>query len=151
MSGVYATIEAQGLSAAVAALNALGSGRARELLPQVGGLVESQTRERFQSKTGPDGAPWAPWSAAYAKSRRRGQSLLVAEGHLRDSIEWRVEGDAVHIGSNLVYAAIQQAGGREGMRPGPAAIPARPYLGVSDANAAEISAEIEAWVRGIAR
>jgi phage virion morphogenesis protein len=149
MAGAFLQLEITGLDAAMAWLNRIGDPRlGREGLVVLGGLAESQTRRRIaQEKTAPDGEVWAPWSEAYAKSRRPGHSLLQAEGSLLDSIAaYDVSDDEERVGSNLVYAAIHQAGGLPDMAPGPAAIPARPYLGLSDANIAEANEALTAWI-----
>lgn len=137
-----------------------------ELLDSIGAVVESQTRRRISDeKSAPDGTPWAPWSAGYAKGRHGNQSLLQAGGGLLDSIEYQVQGDKVRIGSALRYAAVHQEGfdGAVAVSPhqrlinqafGKAlkfpvyqsvsgfarqmAIPARTFLGLSDDNQAEL-------------
>lgn len=120
-------------------LNALGE--------QLGGLVESQTRRRItEEKAAPDGTPWAPWSDAYAATRHGGQSLLEGDGDLTDSITSEVSDGRVETGSNLIYARIQNKGGTPDMPPGPAAIPAREFVGFSTDNLAEIQAEADAWL-----
>jgi phage virion morphogenesis protein len=150
MAGAFAELTIEGLGPAIAALNALSDPNLAALgLAHIGGLVESQTRERFTTRIAPDGTAWPAWSERYAASRRKGHSLLVADGHLRDSIMWEMDGDELRIGSNLVYAAIHQFGGEAGMAPGPAAIPARAYLGVSEADIAEIDAELNIWIEGV--
>ena len=149
MAGAFLDIEVSGLAEAQARLAAFASRTAAgELLPLVGALVESQTRDRFQTRQAPDGSPWPEWSPAYAAGRHHGQSLLVAEGHLRDSIGWTVDGDAAQVGSNLAYAAIQNFGGRAG-RGLAAQIPQRQYLGLSEPNEVEIGGEIGAWIAGV--
>lgn len=122
-----------------------------ELLDLVGALVVGQTQRRIASeKTTPEGKPWQPWSRDYAQTRKAGQSLLVGVGSpgLLTSITHVVDpaGDYVDVGSNLPYAWIQQAGGLPGMAPGPAAIPSREYLGVSDANSGDLRAAAERWL-----
>lgn len=118
-----------------------------QLGEQLGSLVESQTRRRLSSdKEAPDGTPWAPWSDDYAASRKGGKSPLEGEGDLIDSITFEVQRGQVLVGSNLVYAAIHQHGGTPDMAPGPAGVPARPYLGFSDNDLADIQAEADAWL-----
>lgn len=128
-------------------LDDLASGPAREqLLEVLGAEVESQTRRRLaEEKTGPDGKAWPAWSDAYAATRHGGHSLLEDEGHLRDSIQFLVHPDEVEIGTNLVYGAIHQWGGAGVGKPG---LPERPYLGVSDENAADLEAVLSRFVSG---
>lgn len=151
MAGVRLTIAPEGLDAAITRLNALtGRGFHHELLQAAGAIAERGTRERIdEGKAGPDGTPWQKWSDKYAKTRRGSQSLLVADGGLLDSIAMQVNpaGTEVAVGSNLVYAAVHQFGGGELPEGIPAsAIPARPYLGLSDAESAEILSAINAFI-----
>lgn len=128
------------------ALDRLSRLRTRELGEAVGAVVESQTRRRIsEEKTAPDGTPWAPWSSEYAKerSRRGGGSLLERSGALVDSIAFEVSGDEVIVGSPLEYAGAHQDGTD--------AIPARPYLGLSDANVDEVVRVIEDYLGEVAR
>lgn len=138
MSGVAIRVEWDGLDAALRRLD--GAARAlhgAELLDTMGAVAEGAARRRIaDEKAAPDGTPWAAWSDDHAATRRGGQSLLRAEGDLLDSLAWEVRGDEVRIGSPLVYAAIQQLGGAEVGRPG---LPARPYLGLSDDDARELT------------
>ncbi|MDM5132912.1 phage virion morphogenesis protein [Aeromonas piscicola] len=82
-----------------------------ELLDRIGTVAESQTRRRISDeKTAPDGTPWAPWSAAYGKTRHGNQSLLNGVGDLLDSIEYQVQRNQVRVGSALAYAGVHQDG-----------------------------------------
>lgn len=111
---------------------------------------EQQTRTRIQSeKSAPDGTPWAknaPWYAASKKG-----SLLQETGSLLDSLSAQPSGHQAEWGSNMIYAAVHQygaeitpktakrlfIGGRFARR---VTIPARPYLGLSDENFADMEA-----------
>jgi phage virion morphogenesis protein len=100
--------------------------------------IESQTKRRIaREKTAPDGTPWANWSPEYAKTRHQGHSLLRGEGNLLDDIFSDQTGGGVVVGSSMVYAAIHQFGGEAG-RNGNVDIAARPFLGLSDENEAEL-------------
>lgn len=149
MSGAFVTTTLEGLQPVLARLNAVGDPRRiGEGLAQIGGLIESQTRRRFDERTSPDGDPWAPWSKGYKKKTGKAQTLLVATGAFRDSMAWDLNGEELRVGSNLVYAALHQFGGTDDMAPGPAAVPARPVLGVSDENAREIEEAMADWIEG---
>ena len=125
----------------------LGNLDRRELLEQLAGVAESQTRRRIsEEQKSPGGEPWQAWSANYAATRHGGQSLLQGEGDLVDSIISEIEVDEALIGSNLVYAAIHQHGGTPDMAPGPAGIPAREYLGFSQDNLDEIESVADSWL-----
>lgn len=135
------------------------AGRAGGLSPvlaAIGSDITERTKRRFETSSGPDGAPWAPNSAATLgmlsarlggqKSKvkkdgslnARGQRALankkplIDSGDLRRQIEPRVLGNTLTVVANQRYAAIQQFGGTTGAAswiPGKK-IPARPFLPV---------------------
>ena len=118
----------------------------RGLMDTIGAEVASQTQRRIRDeKTTPKGEAWAPWSERYAKTRTAGQSLLENEGHLLQSITHVVElgGKEVDVGSNLIYARIQNDGGAKVGRPG---LPAREYLGLSVSNRMDIVQVTSSWL-----
>lgn len=134
MSGVATQIEIEGLVNVGQALGRLSRLDLVALADVASEFLVNSTQARLQEeKASPEGEPWAPWSPAYAKTRVPGvQSLLISKDELRDSIANYADGPTVRIGSNLVYAAFHQFGSDDGD------IPARPYLGVSEADRIEI-------------
>ena len=146
--------------------------RARNPMPaldRIGSYLEAATIRRFELEQAPGGAPWR-------KSRRAardGGQTLTDTGRLRNSITRRVFGDAVEVGTNVVYAAIHQFGGRTRPRvirprrkkalffpgaghpvrsvnhPG-SRIPARPFLGVDDTDRRQIRRIVERFLEGAA-
>lgn len=130
-----------------ARIRALGDIDRSELLEGLAAEVESQTRRRLSDeKTAPDGTPWAAWTDDYAATRHGGHSLLESSGDLIDSIESVPSDDSVEIGSNLIYAAIQNLGGTEDMAPAPAGITARQYLGFSDDNLTDLQFGVDDFI-----
>jgi phage virion morphogenesis protein len=145
---------------------ALNSASRQKLLQSIGVEMESQTQERFDTQESPDGNPWkalAQKTSDYYMSRGMGhRSLLVGEGMLRDSVTSQVQsgGWSVLVGATMEYAAVHQFGATITPKsakalfvPGygmlkKAAIPARPYLGVSQDNAKEIAATAAAFLAG---
>lgn len=125
-----------------------------EVLDVIGAIGVSQTQKRIAyEKRAPDGTPW--------KKNGAGTSTLMQEGHLLTDIHHQVEGDSVAIGSNLIYAAIHQFGGTIRPKKGAAlvftmgnatvfarsvTIPARPYLGLSAENEAEMTDAVNARI-----
>lgn len=87
----------------------------------------------FSREIAPDGTKWEPRSSAYVawlKKHDPGKTrLLIRSGHLRQSRQPFRRGNTSGVGSNLVYAAIHQMGGKTG-RGHKITIPARPYLGL---------------------
>ncbi len=143
MTGV--TVETSlDIAQAAGALARLSAAEMDRIAQGIGALVEDQTKRRIaDDKTAPDGTPWADWSAGYRESmarpgRTNPRSLLVGSpSHLLHSIQHFTQGDSVRVGTPLIYGAIHQFGGDPTQ--GHAPIPARPYLGISASDAAEIS------------
>lgn len=96
---------------------------------------------RFKTETSPDGGAWAPLATATVerrlkKYRNAPMTILRMRGHLAGSINYQVNGPMLSVGTGREvedYAAIHQFGGEAG-RGLKAVIPARPYLGFSDAD-----------------
>lgn len=132
-------------------LGALAQMDTRGLMDAVGLEVESQTQLRISEHgPAPDGSAWEPWADDYAAQRPPKGGLLELGGDLRETITYAVgvHGSFVDVGSNLPYAAIHQFGGKPGMAPGPAAIPARPYLGLSTENESDVRVVVNDWLDG---
>lgn len=125
-----------GLDRVMAMLARLEAPEMREGLEGVGAVVESQFRRRLASeKTTPDGERWKPWSRAYARTRHGNQSLLVATGHLMDSMAFEATDSEVAVGSNMIYAAVQNA--------------TRPFIGLGNDNRREVREVIGDFVEGL--
>lgn len=153
MAGVVLEIDfnTAGAGQAFAALR-LATSDLRPMLEDVGAEVESSTLERFETNIAPDGTAW-PQSY---RAQLEGTPTLVDEGFLRDSLNYQVDGDAVVIaagGPAAPYAAVHQVGATitakgEALRfqladggfitAKSVRIPARPYLGVSEADRSAI-------------
>ncbi len=103
-----------------------------KLLDNIGQQQEDAAKRRiYETKRGPDGKRWAPWSESYAETRKGGQTLLRNKGHLGDSIDHVVDAPrAVEIGSNLEYANAHLFGVTYTRMRDRAeiTIPARPFL-----------------------
>lgn len=102
---------------------------------------------RFETESGPDGERWVPSARAVAE----GGQTLTDTGHLKGSLTAAHDARSAILGTNLIYAAIHQFGGRivrsaakSSKRrfgpPKPGAMPARPFLGFSADDAASIEA-----------
>jgi len=138
MAGVQVELTLQGIEGATAALQQLAQADIEDLAYNVGALLESSTKERIASeKAAPDGAPWDPWSDRHAATRKSQHSLLVQDNDLLSATQNYTTGTTVRVGNNLVYGAIHQMGGEinnafgRGIK---VTMPARPYLGISNAD-----------------
>jgi len=98
------------------------------LMDRLGRSIHDQTVARFTSNIGPDGNAWPPSERVL---QAQGQAkTLVKSAALKQSLTWEPSARAVQIGTNVIYAAIHQAGGQAG-RGLSVTLPARPYLGLS--------------------
>jgi phage virion morphogenesis protein len=134
---------------------AAAGGNAKPLFTEIGTELERSTRERISTtKTGPDGVPWVDISPAWRrrkKARGHAEGILTMRGDLLNSVAFEAAAGFVDIiAGPTEYAAIHQFGGAAGMAPGAAAIPARPYLGVSAEDEAEIRDAALDWLRRLA-
>ena len=146
---IRAEIEDSGIRAKLMALIALGQDPS-EALRDIATLGEDSTRKRFHLQISPEGNRWKP----SLRAQLRGGKTLKKDGHLIGSITSRSGRTFAEWGTNRVYGAIHQMGGT--IKPKGAGslrfrlangafvstdkveIPARPYLGVNDENAADI-------------
>ena len=125
------------------------------LMRDIGEHLLNSTRERFVAQKAPDGTPWAPLSETTKRRKRRNIGKILTEsGVLRgQGLVYRAERLAVAIGSPLIYPGTHQFGaaagafGSSGARPIPwGDIPARPFLGLGDADEGEVSRLVNRWL-----
>ncbi|ANT39913.1 virion morphogenesis protein [Rhodovulum sp. P5] len=129
-----------------------------ELMDQVGAVLVAGAQERIgQTNVTPGGVPW-PQSL---RAQLEGGLTLHDSGQLMRSITEQPGPQSVRVGSNIIYAGIHQTGGTiraktaRGLRftlangetavVGSVTIPARPYLGISDDERADIEGLTAAW------
>jgi phage virion morphogenesis protein len=146
----------------------------RPLMLEIGAEVQDSTQRRFATSTGPDGERWAPNTettilmylagrgGVYGKKDGKltkkgagtvmGKKPLVAEGNLAGTIDYQLDGDsAVMIGTPTIYGGVQQFGADAGSLGGGAPwgdIPARPFLGLSDADERTILDLVGSYLEG---
>lgn len=149
MAGARIELELSGLALVQQRLNLLGE-RAENLQPafeDIGEMLLLSHFERWGRQESPDGTPWAPLSEDYRKRKPRNQDhILRLYDQLRDTLAYQASPSELLFGSNRVYAAIHQFGGRPGMSPALAAIEARPFLGIGDDDQASILDILEQYL-----
>ena len=134
-------------------------------LKAIGEDLVASTKARFGTATAPDGTPWAANSQVtisrylgltkgnYKKDgslSKKGEARSTAKKpltgetrKLREQIHYQVSGNSLEVGSSMEYAAMQQFGGRKSEFPNLwGDIPARPFLGISTADIADIEQTI---------
>lgn len=139
MSGARVIVGGNARPALKAALESLKGDRAELMLRDIGEYLVNSTRERARRHVSPSGQRWQPLSPAYKayKQRKRpGKPILEFDFHmLGDMFSAHPEGTTLLVGTNAVYGATHQFGRGK--------IPARPFLGLSDADLAEIDLLVE--------
>lgn len=118
----------------------------RPLMKNIAGIMADSTEENFKEEGRPK---WQDLSEVTKTARRKtghypGQILQVS-GQLALSITTQYDDESAVIGSNKVYAAIQQLGGQAGKNK-KVTIPARPYLNLDEDDLDIISQNIEKYL-----
>ena len=153
--GATFRIESKGGAEIEARLGDLAAafGDLKPLMDQFGVYLESATIERFDAERAPDGAAW-PQSI---RAREDGGKTLTDSGQLRSSVTSQAGADSVAVGTNKIYAGVHQfgatiaaknaralafflPGGLGLVRVPEVTIPARPFLGLSGEDEAELLA-----------
>lgn len=154
-------------AAATAALGRLVArlGDASPAMAEVAEVLAEGTQARFRTGTDPSGSPWAPRSpatlAAYARARppkRPGEHPLTLTGQLRASLRPEWGPDWAGVGSSAIHGAVHQFGAPKGAfgttaRGAPIPwgdIPARPFLGLSEADRGAVLDTVAEWLAGAA-
>lgn len=108
MSGVAITIEPDGESAVMQALERLSAfdQSKPDLFGKIGNVVVSNIRNRWERGEGLEGK----WLLS-GRVRREGGTTLRKNSHLLDSMTYNVLPNGVEIGTNKTYAAIHHFGG----------------------------------------
>lgn len=120
----------------------------KEVMRAAAAALRESTEYAFEQERDPStNEKWADWTDDYRDWREEhGHTpgkILTLSGQLATSMTTEYDDSYAVIGSNKVYAAIHQWGGLPDMAPGPAAIPARPYMGLDDVSEGSIYDAIE--------
>lgn len=120
----------------------------RPVLLAIGEELTRSTKLRFQTSTAPDGKKWAP-NKSSTLARKKGDKPLIGKTHLlSQQISHAADMQSLVVGSSMKYAAMQQFGGKKSQFPNLwGDIPARPFLGISDADEKMIVGEIGDYLR----
>ena len=147
MASLSITVDVGGLDATVAVLDRLRALDPGRLMTNIAAIGESQTRRRITSeKTAPDGTAWPPNVEGTPTLKRTGRNLL-------DSVSSDATADQARWGADWEFASIHQEGAvirakdakalmftvqGKTVAVGAVTIPARPFVGLSNANRREI-------------
>jgi phage virion morphogenesis protein len=122
MAGVVLVLDDRDLQRALAGIKSALHDM-RPLMSEIGEIVVSQAQDSFNNQAAPDGTPWEPSQRA----EREGGQTLIDKGVLFNSLGYEAFPDSVSVGTNIVYGAIHQFGGKTG-RGRTVEMPSRPFL-----------------------
>lgn len=154
MAGTHIVVDdkevVEALSKLIAAI-----GNPEPALRNIGEHLRQTTIERFETETAPDGTPWKPLNPLYAATKK-GRGILKESGELQREIVYQIAGSGASaellVGTNRPHAWVHQEGaiirpkngqglvfmlGARKVFARSVTIPARPYLGLSEADASE--------------
>jgi phage virion morphogenesis protein len=139
-------------AAVMAAMQKLAHSAAnlRPPLLALGEELTKSTKKRFETSTAPDGTKWAPNKPSTLKRKKGNKPLIGKTGTLAQQISYAVGLDSLMVGSTspMKYAAMQQFGGKKSRFPNLwGDIPARPFLGISDADEKMIVNTVDEYLR----
>lgn len=130
------------IQASIQRLQELGTDMA-PITRGIAAVLASEADDAFQKEAAPTtGEKWQQLTPNYAAQLAArgltGKMLNRSMGGLAMSLTTDFDAVSAAIGSNKVYAAIHQFGGTPDMPNAPAAIPARPYMGLSQNGISDI-------------
>lgn len=153
MAGVHVTVVDSGVAEAMERLVRFAA-RPAAAMKDAGEYMQGAVDDRFASQSDPQGRPWEP-NTPTTLLRKRNPRILHESPLLRNSIHYRATDTEMRQGTNLVYAAAQHFGMKQGYagttsRGAPIPwgdIPARAFLGFSPADQREIGQIIERHIQ----
>ncbi|MBO2568625.1 hypothetical protein AYI84_04665 [Shewanella algae] len=140
MAGARIEINAEGFEQAATKLAAIAAKGEKlgPLMNDIGEMLLFSHQERNAQGISPDGVTWAALSpATQALKPRHKTTPLRLNDILLNQLAYQADDHSLELGSNMVYAAMQQFGGTtspKSMIPGKE-IPAREFLGLSSDDA----------------
>ena len=80
-------------------------------LNDIAEYLHQSTDDRFRQQVAPDGSPWAPLAPS-TLARKKGGRILRAKGTLQDTLRHNVSSNELSFGTDRIYGAIHQFGGK---------------------------------------
>lgn len=132
-------------------------GNMEPVLDSIGSKLETNIRNRFATKTDPNGKAWAPWTpstidnyasvgSSAAKKSGPGNGLLLDRyGTMLNSLSYQADAQSVRIGFGQAYAAYHEYGTQHMARRG--MLMADPDQGTLSANdTADVLGILGVWL-----
>ncbi len=117
--------------------NFMEGGRPEKWKPHAESTILGSIRKGYFTKKGKLREP-------ISRKLRKGK-VLINTGRLMKSIKSKAFSDRVEVGTNVIYSAIHQFGGKAGRR-GQITIPARPFLLIQDEDWKEIKSALTSYL-----
>lgn len=120
------------------------------MMQDISEAIHSGVEGNIQRQEGPGGEPWKDLATSTKNERRKqgywpGQKL-VRTGSMAASLQPFHSDEEAGVSTNKPQALLLHFGGTSDMPPGPAAVPARPWLYISQAAEKEIEATAQSYV-----
>lgn len=119
------------------------------VMRQVAGTMADASEQAFADEADPTtGEAWAELSDDYLEQNpdRADGQILQDSGQLAASISQDFGDFWAQISSNKRQAALQNLGGTPDMAPGPAAVPARAYMGLGASDTDQIVEDLKSYL-----
>jgi len=128
----------------------------KPVFEDIGEYLIVSTRQRFLDKEAPDGTPWARNSPLTQALKGKNDPLIGESKSLSRYFSYNASSRSLEFGSPMKYAAVQHFGAKQGAfgrsergTPLPwGRIPARPFLGLSSKDRAEILDIVREYLAG---
>lgn len=122
------------------------------LMDEIGQALVISSKDRIEQGVTPDGTPFALRSGTtvdrYIAEDKPFRGPLYQSGDMASQINHSYGPTSAQVGSNAIQAAVMQFGAAKGSFDGASPwgdIPARPFLGISDQDRADIPEIVEDW------
>lgn len=149
MAGARLELESARVRATIGSM-ADGLEQPAPLLRQIEEYLHRIHRQRFREQRAPDGTPWKALSPKWQQRKHKNKDkILTFRGHLSGTLAGQIDDDGLLFGTNRIYGAIHHFGGKTGRKLA-AFMPARPWLGTSEAQDNHILKITERYLENIA-
>lgn len=129
-------LDIDGIDPTVLAMEKMANMDVKQLQHRVAVTSQSAVEARILTeKRSPNGLRWAPWSSAYASTRRSGHSLLIDTGDLSESMEISQSGLITDMGTSVKYAKKNDT--------------EREFMGLSAGDEANVERAIHEWMEEV--
>lgn len=117
------------------------------LMRGVAAVIENSTRDRFRTKTAPDGSTWADLKPSTLKAKKGRGSKMVEYGDLMRSITSYANSTSAAVGTDRPYAKYHQTGTKNS--DGSERMEARPIFGISTEDRTDVLDLMNDFMEGL--